>query len=105
MAYLAYVTVPGREIALSIARALVQARLAAGVNVIPGAFSVYRWQGEVREAEECLLIAQISETAFDDFCRVARELHCHEVPCVICLPVQAGHEPFLRWIEANSQPM
>jgi periplasmic divalent cation tolerance protein len=104
MAYLAYVTVPGRELALTIARTLVEARLAAGVNVLPGALSVYRWQGEVREAEECLLFAQVSRAVFSDFCETVRRHHCHEVPCIVALHLQAGHTPFMRWIEKNSLP-
>jgi periplasmic divalent cation tolerance protein len=104
MLYLAYVTVPGRERALVIARTLVEARLAAGVNVLPGALSVYRWRGEVRETEECLLFAQVSRSAFPGFCETVRRHHCHEVPCVVALPLQAGHAPFMRWIEENSLP-
>jgi periplasmic divalent cation tolerance protein len=104
MSYLAYVTVPGRECALALARTLVEARLAAGVNVLPGALSVYRWRDEVREAEECLLFAQVSRAAFSDFCKAARRHHCHEVPCIVALPVQDGHTPFMRWIEENCLP-
>jgi periplasmic divalent cation tolerance protein len=104
MAYLAYVTVPDVERALVIARTLVEARLAAGVNVLPGALSVYRWRGDVKEAEECLLFAQVGRAAFADFCETVRRHHCHEVPCIVALPLRAGHMPFLRWIEENSLP-
>ncbi|MDR2054442.1 MAG: divalent-cation tolerance protein CutA [Desulfovibrio sp.] len=104
MAYLAYVTVPDRERALAIARTLVETRLAAGVNVLPGATSVYRWRGEIRETGECLLFAQVSREAFPCFCETVRRHHCHEVPCIVALPLQAGHTPFVRWIEENSLP-
>ncbi|MDR2572873.1 MAG: divalent-cation tolerance protein CutA [Desulfovibrio sp.] len=104
MACLVYVTVPGREHAVNMARALVESRLAAGVNVLPGARSVYRWRDEVREAEECLLFAQVSRAAFADFCRLARQLHCHETPCIIALPIQDAYGPFARWIGKNSLP-
>ena len=67
MSFLVYVTVPDEPEALALARMLVETRLAAGVNVLPGACSVYRWQGEVREAGECLLLAQVSRAAFEDF--------------------------------------
>jgi periplasmic divalent cation tolerance protein len=89
---------------LVIARALVEARLAAGVNVLSGALSVYRWRGEVREAEECLLFAQVSRAAFSAFCETVRRHHCHEVPCIVALPLQAGHPPFMGWIAENSLP-
>lgn len=102
--FLAYITIPSREEALALARALVEARLAAGVNVLPGAMSVYRWRGAVREAAECLLLAQVAGTALPAFTRTVRELHGYEVPCVVALPVAGGHAPFLRWIAENSLP-
>ena len=66
--------------------------------------SVYRWQGEVREAGECLLLAQVSRAAFEDFCAAVRRAHSYEVPCIVALPLEAGHQPFLLWIEENSLP-
>lgn len=103
-AYLAYVTVPGMDEALALARALVGARLAAGVNIVPGARSVYRWKGEIREAGECLLLAQVSADALAAFTRAVRGMHGYEVPCVAALPVVGGHAPFLQWIRENSLP-
>ena len=105
-ALLAYVTVPdadgdGAE-ALGLARMLVEAGLAAGVNVADGVRSVYRWQGEVREARERILLAQVAEPAFADFCAAVAAAHPHAVPCVIGLAIAAGHPPFVRWIGENS---
>ena len=104
MSYLVYVTVPDTDEAEAIARMLVEARLAAGVNLLPGVRSVYRWRGEVREAGECLLTAQVSRAAFGDFCAVVRQNHSHEVPCIVALPIGEGHAPFLSWIAENSLP-
>ena len=104
MSFLVYVTVPDEREALALARMLVESRLAAGVNVLPGARSVYRWQGEVREAGEYLLLAQVSRAAFEDFCAAVRAVHSYEVPCLVALPLEAGYRPFLRWIEENSLP-
>jgi len=87
---------------MHIARALVEQHLAAGVNVLPGLHSVYRWQGQVCEAEEWLVLAQVSRVAFDALCTTIRALHSYETPCIIALPIEAGHSPFLRWIEKNS---
>lgn len=103
---LAYVTVPdtagdGAE-ALRLARELVERGLAAGVNVVDGARSVYRWQGEVREARERVLFAQVSGPAFAAFCDAVMAAHPHAVPCVLGLGVAAGHGPFMRWITENS---
>lgn len=104
MSFLVYVTMPDEAGALTLARSMVEARLAAGVNVLPGARSVYRWQGRVRDAEEWVLLAQVSRTAFPDFCAAVRRAHKYEVPCIVALPIEAGHQPFLRWIRENSLP-
>lgn len=104
MSFLVYVTMPDEAGALALAHSVVEARLAAGVNVLPGARSVYRWQGLVREAEECVLLAQVSRAAFPDFCAAVRRAHRYEVPCIVALPIEAGHQPFLRWIGENSLP-
>ncbi|WP_022657598.1 divalent-cation tolerance protein CutA [Desulfovibrio desulfuricans] len=102
--FLVYMTTPTQEEALTLARELVRLRLAAGVNIVPGAQSVYRWKGEVHEAGECLLVAQVSEAALPCFMAKARALHSYEVPCVVAMPIADGHQPFLRWITENSLP-
>ena len=107
-ALLAYVTVPDEagdgETAFALARYLVEAGFAAGVNVVDGARSVYRWQGEVREARERILFAQVAAPAFAAFCAAVAAAHPHAVPCVLGFAVAAGHAPFMRWIGENSAP-
>lgn len=100
----AYVTVPERDAALALAESLVRRGLAAGVNVVAGERSFYRWQGELCEAREWLLFAQVSAEAFPAFCAAVREAHSHQTPCIVAWPLTAGHAPFLRWIEENSRP-
>lgn len=102
--FLVYMTAPTEQEALHLARELVNLRLAAGVNMVPGARSVYRWQGQVHEAGECLLLAQVSEAALPEFMEKVRALHSYEVPCVVAMPIAAGHQPFLQWITENSLP-
>lgn len=102
--FLVYMTAPTLEEARRLARELVRLRLAAGVNVLPGAESIYRWKGEVREAGECLLLAQVSGAALPAFTATARSLHSYEVPCIVAVPIDAGHLPFLHWIAENSLP-
>lgn len=93
----------GLEAARLLARELVAARLAAGVNILPGVQSVYRWQGDIQEAEELVLLAQVSGAALADFCAHVRARHPHEVPCISALPITGGNAAFLRWIEENSR--
>ena len=103
---LADVTVPDAagdgETALALARCLVEQGLAAGVNIVDGARSVYRWQGEVCEARERILFAQVAAPAFAAFCAAVAAAHPHLVPCVLGLAAAQGHPPFVRWIGENS---
>ena len=64
MSLLACVTVPDGATARTLAHLVVERRLAAGVNILPGALSIYRWEGKVRESRECLLLAQVSRAAW-----------------------------------------
>ena len=82
--------------------ARVEQGLAAGVNVLCGARSVYRWRGEIREAGECLLLAQVAAPAFAAFRAAVVARHPHVTPCILGLAVAAGHAPFVRWIRENS---
>lgn len=94
----AYVTVPTREEALAIGRALVEERLAACANLLPGMTSVYRWQGAVEEASELVLIAKTRTALFDRLAARVVELHSYELPCVVALPVAAGLPAYLDWL-------
>ena len=104
MSLLACVTVPDGATARTLAHLVVERRLAAGVNILFGALSVYRWKGKVRESRECLLLAQVSEAALPQFMERVRALHSYEVPCVVAMPIAAGYQPFLQWIAENSLP-
>lgn len=99
---LVYMTVDSAAEAERIAHALVRERLAAGVNVLAGARSCYWWQGEVREKTEHLLLAQTTRTAFPALERRVRALHSYKVPCIIAVPLTAGHQPFLDWTAAET---
>lgn len=107
-ALLVLVTVPDEKgdgaLALALARELVESRLAAGVNVLGGAQSVYRWQGQVHAARERVLLAQVARRAFAAFCAALAARHPHVVPCILGLGVSSGHAPFVRWIAENSAP-
>lgn len=92
------VTTPGPEKAAEIARALVDERLAACGNVVPGLRSIYRWDGEVREDAEALLVLKTTRERFDALRARVVALHPYEVAEVIAIRVEAGSTPYLRWI-------
>ncbi len=98
------VTAPTPERAAEIARALVQERLAACGNVVPGLRSIYRWEGKVQEDEEALLVLKTVRARFEALRERVLALHPYEVPEVIALPIQAGHDAYLRWLADSTRP-
>lgn len=89
------------EEGLRIARALVEARLAACVNIVPAAASVYRWQGRLQESSEAILMIKSSRGLFERLQKELAKLHSYEVPEVLALPVLGGSENYLNWIEGE----
>ncbi len=94
----ALVTAPDTEVAESMGRTLVEERLAACVNVIPGLVSVYRWEGEVHRDDEALMILKTTESCVAALRERVVQLHPYDVPEVLVLDVVDGHEPYLCWV-------
>lgn len=90
------------EDAERLARELVERRLAACVNVLPGAVSFYRWKGRVERDEERLLVIKTSAAGFEELRAAIVALHPYELPEVVALPVSAGHAPYLAWLHDNA---
>lgn len=87
------------EEAAKLARWLVEARVAACVTMVPGARSVYRWQGTIESATECLLIIKSSRQLFEQLRSALTGVHTYSVPELLALPVVAGAPNYLNWIE------
>ncbi len=81
------------------ARALVEAKLAGCVQIVPIA-SVYRWGGAVAEAEEHLLLCKIAASDFGAAEAAIRRQHSYEVPEIVMTPLTGGHHPYLDWLRA-----
>jgi periplasmic divalent cation tolerance protein len=84
-----------------IARALVDLRLAACVNVVPGVRSFYHWKGETENSQEFLLIVKTSRDLFGALRAEMEKLHPYELPELLALPVVAGSEDYLGWLQSN----
>jgi len=94
-------TAGSRDEARRIAEALVDGKLAACVNIVPGAVSIYRWKGKSEEAEEWLLWIKTTAAAFDRVRDAIREMHSYELPECLCLPIEDGSAEYLRWLEES----
>lgn len=98
-----YVTCPSKEEALAIARELMAERAIACANILPDMSSIYRWEGELHEASEVVLILKTRAGLVERVIERVRALHSYECPCVAVLPVVAGNPAYLDWIAAETE--
>ncbi len=87
------------EEASRLARQLVEKRLAACVNVIPGARSIYRWKDSIEEASEWVLLIKSSRPLFPQLQSELAKLHSYEVPEMVALGIVDGAESYMRWLD------
>ncbi|XP_074092661.1 protein CutA [Macrotis lagotis] len=99
-----FVTCPSDKIANIIARAVVEKRLAACVNLIPQITSVYEWKGRIQEDSEVMMMMKTQTTLAPSLTEYIRSLHPYEVVEVITLPVQQGNLPYLHWVKDSTTP-
>lgn len=93
-----YVTAPDRDTAVTIAKTALAEGLVACANVLPGAVSVYRWQGEAHEDEEVVVFLKTDHGHAERARERIAELHPYDVPCVLEFPLTAGYAPYLAWL-------
>ncbi len=91
-------TTGSREEALRIARALVERRLAACVNIVPGIESIYRWKEKIEQAEEWLLLIKTTAEAFERVRDAIKELHSYDMPECIGFEIENGSAEYLKWM-------
>ena len=82
----------------SLARALVEQRLAACVNALAGVRSTYHWQGQIEQGDEVLLLAKTSSERYEALQAAICQLHPYELPEVIAVPLSRGLPAYLRWV-------
>ena len=97
------VPVASDDEAVAIARSVVEERLAASANIVPGLRSFYRWKGEVRQASELLLIIKTRRQRVEELIERIEALHSYEVPGILALPIERGLSAYLEWIEASTE--
>lgn len=94
-----FCTVPSRETGISIGEELVKKQMAACVNIVDGIMSIFSWKGEVCRENELLLIIKGPSKNFETIRKEIASLHPYEVPEIIELEIQNGHQDYLRWID------
>jgi periplasmic divalent cation tolerance protein len=96
------VTTTSREEAEKIAQLLLDRRKVACVNIVPGVHSFFWWQGKLDSARESLLIAKTRTSLVPQVVDLVRGAHSYTVPEIIALPVVAGNQDYLEWIDQET---
>ena len=99
-----YTTWPDAETAASASRRLVEQGLAACANIMPPMTSIYRWQGEIEQAVETVVILKTGTATAKTLCDTIAQLHPYETPCIVALPAQSEFSwpPYLSWVAAET---
>ena len=97
-------TAPDADTGARIAQALVEERLAACVNVVPGIRSIYRWQGAIEDEQEVLLVIKTHAERMTALAERLCALHPYDVPELLALPVETGLAPYLQWLAGEVTP-
>jgi periplasmic divalent cation tolerance protein len=94
-------TADSPELAARIANALVEAREAACVNIVPGLRSIYRWEGKVCDEQELLLVIKSTRDRFDAVRARIRQVHTYQVPEIVAVDIVAGDPDYLGWLRGQ----
>ncbi|WP_319533576.1 divalent-cation tolerance protein CutA [uncultured Cohaesibacter sp.] len=97
-----YATCPDMKTGKAIARALLDARLVACVNLLPGMTSLFRWDGEVQEEGEVAFIAKTTRPEIEAAKALFAKQHPYDEPALVALPIVDGLPGFLSWIETET---
>ncbi|HQR53113.1 MAG TPA: divalent-cation tolerance protein CutA [Burkholderiales bacterium] len=101
---LIFTNLPNRESALALARALVDARVAACVNVLGGCTSIYRWQGAIETAAEVPVLIKTRTALYAAVEQAIRARHPYDVPEIVAVPLSHGLPAYLEWVAAETLP-
>jgi periplasmic divalent cation tolerance protein len=97
-----YITHPDAEQATVLGGSLVEAGLAACVNILPGMLSIYQWQGQIETSEEVVILVKTRRELIEDVQAYVLQTHPYDCPCIVALPVVAGNPAFLDWIAQST---
>ena len=95
------VTAPDKKTAVALAEKLVDRKLAACVNIVDSAHSIYRWENEVKRADEALMLIKTRGALVPEVVFYVKENHPYKVPEVISLPIEDGNPEYMDWLGAS----
>jgi periplasmic divalent cation tolerance protein len=99
-----YTTWPTTVEAEEAGRALVERRLAACVNILPGMISHYRWQGQVERGEETVMIVKTRASLAGGVSNAVKELHSYTTPAILVMPLESVEPGYLGWLLTETEP-
>ncbi|MGH6876191.1 MAG: divalent-cation tolerance protein CutA [Rhizomicrobium sp.] len=97
-----YSTFPNRAVAEKVARALLESKLAACVNIFPPMVSFYEWDGKLESTRETAALIKTRRALAERAIETARPLHPHTLPCFLILPIEGGNADYLAWARAQT---
>jgi periplasmic divalent cation tolerance protein len=98
-----YTTYPSIVEAEEAGRALVEQRLCACVNILPGMVSYYWWQGAVERGEEAVMIVKTRAALSEQVATAIKEMHAYSVPAIMVIPLESVDQPYLEWLMAETE--
>jgi len=101
MRIVVFITAKDKKEADKIAKALIKKRLAACVNILAGARSLFWWKGKIDRAKEVLLVVKTKKEKFGEITKLVKTLHSYEVPEIIAVSIVSGFKPYLKWIDES----
>ena len=98
------ITAASRRECKKIAKHLIEAKLAACVNITQGIESVYRWEGKITNAKEFLMLIKTTRELFEEIKHAVAQIHSYHTPEIICLPIIDGSRNYLQWVADSVKP-
>ncbi|MGZ5828532.1 MAG: divalent-cation tolerance protein CutA [Xanthobacteraceae bacterium] len=97
-----YTTYPSLVEAETAGRALLEARLAACVNILPGMISLYRWKGAIERADEVVMIIKTRAASAETVRAAVKEKHSYDAPAILVIPIESVDSAYLAWLTAET---
>jgi len=94
-----FITTAADEEAQLISRVLLEQRKAACINIVPRVSSLFWWQGNIDSAQESLLVVKTRASLVAEIVQLVKEIHSNDVPEIIALPIVAGNQDYLEWLD------